>query len=234
MSKLQITMNALQTALADAPNTPTAWVPLRRATVEEALRVLGGIPVALLALGALDNEYGTVPAAPTLTWRYPVLSAEEAAGQGERVFVADEVRTLHVNGSVSAKTTGNGNGAVTVAPAELVTYTQPTRTTGKAAPAPVKATNTWRRIPKPERLTLVCTEIARIADGRTWVTQAEFDRSKPDAMPSASGLTATLDLTWIELVCKALPAAVVPAAQPGKRKAKEPAAPAAEPFRAAA
>jgi hypothetical protein len=96
-------------------------------------------------------------------------------------------------------------------------------------PAPDKTTNTWRRKPKAERLALVCTEIARMAGERTWVTQVEFDRSKPESMPSASSMVQTLGLTWIELVCKALPLAVVPAAQPAKQK--EAAAPAADPFR---
>jgi len=219
MSKLLTTIEALESALADAPNTPSAWVPLRRATVEAAYRVLGSIPVAISILGVLD-ETGEVP-----NWHAEVDRPDEP------VFVADEVRVLLGNGSTSARANGNGNGAATVAPAERLTYTQPA---GKTAPALEKPSNAFRRKPKVERLALVCAELARIADGRTWVTQSEFDRGKPESMPGANAMVATLKLTWIELVRKALPLAVVPAAQPGKRKGKEPAASAAESFRGAA
>ena len=139
----------------------------------------------------------------------------------------------------TARSNGNGNGAVTVAPAERLTYTQPVGTARKTAPALEKPTNGWRRMPKEERLALVCGEIARQAGERTWLTQSEFDRDKPEMMPSASGLVTTLGLTWIGLVSQALPHAVVPAAQPGRPGrppvAKEAAAAdAAEPFREAA
>ena len=221
MNKLQMAIEMLQTALADAPETPTAWVPLRRIAVEEALRMLGNLETivdAVRYLGHFDEE---VPHEVNPPWRYAVLSAEElGTGQSENVAqFAYEVTTAH----------SNGDGAVTVAPAERLTYTQP---------APDKATNGWRRMPKAERLTLVCAEIARQAGDRTWLTQSEFDREKPESMPSASGLTATLGLTWVGLVSQALPRAVVPAAQPGRPGrppvAKEAAAPAAEPFREAA
>lgn len=224
---MKLTMEAMRVALADAPETLTAWVPLRRVAVEEALRMLGNLETivdAVRYLGYFDEE---VPheVNPVPVYRYPVLSAEEAAGQGENVAqFAYEVTT--------ARSNGNGNGAVTVAPAERLTYTQPVGTARKTAPALEKPTNGWRRMPKEERLALVCGEIARQAGERTWLTQSEFDRDKPETMPSASSLTATLGLTWIGLVSQALPRAVVPDAQPFKRK--EPAAPAAEPFREAA
>jgi hypothetical protein len=210
MNKLQLTMDALQTALADAPETPTAWVPLRRVAVEEALRMLGGVGAAVDALRRLESEIDD----DRPVWLDAVVMVDELATQ---------VTTVHTN--------GNGNGAMTIThtPAERLTYTQPARAARKTAPAPDKTTNSWRRKPKAERLALVCAEIARMAGERTWVTQVEFDRSKPASMPSASSMVQTLELTWIELVCKALPLAVVPAAQPAKRK--EPAAPAAEPFR---
>lgn len=227
MNEVRLTMDVMQSALADAPETPTVWVPLRRATVEEALRMLGNLETivdAVRYLGHFDEE---VPheVNPVPVWHYPVLSAEEAADQGENVAqFAYEVTT--------ARSNGNGNGAVTVAPAERLTYTQPVGTARKTAPALEKPTNGFRRRPKEERLELVLAEIARQAGERTWLTQSEFDREKPESMPSASGLTATLGLTWVGLVSQALPRAVVPDAQPFKRK--EPAAPAAEPFREAA
>ncbi len=211
MNKLQMAIEMLQTALADAPETPTAWVPLRRIAVEEALRMLGGVGAAVDALHRLESEIED----DRPVWLDAVVMVDELTTQAA---------PAHVN--------GNGNGAVMVAPAERLTYTQPARAARKTAPAPNKATNSWRRLPKAERLALVCAEIARMAGERTWVTQVEFDRSKPASMPSASSMVQTLELTWIELVCKALPLAVVPAAQPAKRK--EPAAPAAEPFREAA
>lgn len=213
MSKLQTTIEALESALSDVPNTPTAWVPLRRATVEAAHRLLGGIPVALAMLGALDNENGAVPAAPTPTWRYPVLSFEEAASQGEPVFVADEVRVLPGNGSTSARANGNGNGAVTVAPAEQLTYTQPT--------------NTWRRRPKAERLALVKETIARLAVNG-WLTQSEFDRGKPDYMPTGPAHVAAFAMSWSDLVKAALASAEesMPASAEAEVAADE-----AEPFR---
>ena len=223
MSKLQTTMGAMYEALVDVPATPTAWVPLRRATVLEALRLLNGVEAAVAALHMLEDEPET-DSSPT--WRYPVLSAEETAGQ-EGAVIGNGTLTPQASTAIAA----NGNGHVTVEPAKRITYTQPAHSNGKTQPAPDKETNTWRRKPKAERLTLACAEIARIANGRTWVTQAEFDRSKPAEMPTANSLVPTLGLAWIELVCKALPAAVVPAAQPGKRKGKEPAAPAADPFR---
>lgn len=221
MNKLQLTIEALQTALADAPETPTAWVPLRRIAVEEALRMLGGLETTMATLRTIEDGIGNVPG-PAPTWRYPVMSAEEAAGQGENVAqFAYEVTT--------ARTNGNSNGAVTVAPAERLTYTQPARSARKTTPAPDKATNGWRRKPKEERLALVCAEIARIAGDRPWLTQSEFNQGKPESMPKASAMAMTLGLTWVELVCKALPHAVVPAAQPASRKGT--AAPAAETFR---
>ena len=208
MNKLQLTMDALQTALADAPETPTAWVPLRRIAVEEALRMLGGMGATVDALHRLESEIED----DRPVWLDAVVMVDELTTQAA---------TVHVN--------GKSNGAVMVAPAERLTYTQP---------APDKATNGWRRKPKPERLALVCAEIAHQAAGRTWLTQSEFDRDKPETMPSASGLTATLGLTWVGLVSQALPHAVVTAAQPGRPGrppvAKEAAAPAAEPFRAPA
>ena len=230
---MKLTMEAMRIALADAPETLTAWVPLRRVAVEEALRMLGNLETivdAVRYLGHFDEE---VPheVNPVPVWRYPVLSAEEAAGQGENVAQFAEVTT--------ARSNGNGNGAVTVAPTERLTYTQPARVAKPTPPAPEKPTNGWRRMPKEERLELVCAEIARQAGERTWLTQSEFDRDKPETMPSASGLAATLGVTWIGLVSQALLHAVVPAAQPGRPGrppvAKETsAAPAAEPFREAA
>lgn len=202
MNKLQLTMDALQTALADAPETPTAWVPLRRATVEEALRMLGG---------RLESEIEDDR--PVWLEDVPVVKIDKRAYR---------IMATHTNGNGDVM-------AVPVEPAEQLTYTQPARAAQKTTPALEKPTNSWRRKPKAERLALVCAEIARIAGEQTWVTQAEFDRSKPESMSTANSLVSTLGLTWIELVCKALPFAVVPAAQPAKRK--EPAAPAAEPFR---
>ena len=213
MNKLQTTMGSMEEALADVPDAPTAWVPLRRATVEEALRLLGGIPVALSILGALEQATGEVPAFPAPTgWRKPVLSAEEAAAQ-------TVVASGTITGKSGAHSALNGH-----------------------SPAPVtngdRPNNSWRRRPKGERLALVYAEIARQAGDRVWLTQAEFDRDKPSSMPSASSMVSTLGLTWINLVSAALPRAVVPAAQPGRHGrppvAKEPAAPAAEPFREAA
>lgn len=222
---MKLTMEAMRVALADAPETLTAWVPLRRVTVEEALRMLGNLETivdAVRYLGHFDEEMPH-EVNPVPVYRYPVLSVEDPASQGENVAqFAYEVTTAR----------SNGNGAVTVAPAERLTYTQPARAAKPTAPAPEKPTNGFRRRPKAERLELVCAEIARQAGERTWLTQSEFDRDKPEMMPSASSLTATLGLTWIGLVSQALPRAVVPDAQPFKRK--EAAAPAAEPFRQAA
>ena len=218
MSKLLTTMEAMQDMLAGVPEAPGAWVPLRRATVEEALSHLRDLQTVVDALrylgyaGEQPSAYVDVQPTPAPVWRYPVMSAEEVAAAAAPV-----------------------NGSVTISDVAV-------RTNGHSpASAPAshtKPTNGWRRIPKEERLKLVCAEIARQAGDRTWLTQSEFDRDKPETMPSASGLTATLGLTWIGLVSQALLHAVVPAAQPGRPGrppvAKEAAAPAAEPFREAA
>ena len=194
---LLATITALAQALSDAPDAPTAWVPLRRETVEAAWRALGRIPVAMAILNTLDS-YGEVPA-----YEFPLTGS------------------VRGDSSVSARAS-NGNGAtMTVAP-ERKNYVE-------------KPTNGWRRIPKPERLALVYAEIVRQAGGRTWLTQLEFDSNRPETMPSASGLVATLGITWINMVTQALPHAVVPAAQPAMHRAsatgKEPSAPAGESFR---
>ena len=219
MSNLQTTMGAMQDMLAGVPDAPGAWVPLRRATVEAALQHLRDLQTVVDALrylgyaGEQPSAYVDVQPTPAPAWRYPVMSAEEVA---------------------AAAAPANGN--VTLPDAVV-------RTNGHshaAAPARhTKPTNGWRRMAKEERLELVLAEIARQAGERTWLTQSEFDRDKPEMMPSASSMTATLGLTWIGLVSQALPRAVVPAAQPGRPGrppvAKEPsAAPAAEPFREAA
>lgn len=212
MNKLQTTMGSMEEALADVPDAPTAWVPLRRATVLEALRLLNGVEAAVAALRLLEDEPET---APDPAWHYPVLSAEEAAAQ-----------TVAPNGTITAQT----NVACSVLNGH------------SPASAPVvngdRPINSWRRRPKEERLAIVCAEIVRIAGDRVWVTQAEFDRAKPASMPTAGSMVITLGLTWIGLVSKALPHAVVPAAQPARNgqppTAKGAAAPAAERFREAA
>lgn len=221
MSKPQTTMEAMQDMLAGVPDAPGAWVPLRRATVDEALQHLRDLQTvvdALKYLGYAGEQpsaaaYVDVQPTPAPAWRYPVLSAEEAAAQ-----------TVAPNGTITGKSGAHSalNGH---------------------SPAPVtngdRPTNSWRRLPKEERLAQVCAEIARIAGDRVWLTQSEFDRCKPESMPSASSMVSTLGLTWVGLVSKALPRAVVPAAQPGRpvrvsAAKEEPAAPAAEPFREAA
>jgi len=194
---LLATITALAQALSDAPDAPTAWVPLRRETVEAAWLVLGSIPVAMAILNTLDS-YGEVPAYD------PPMAGSMQSGA-----------------SVSARA-GNGNGAMTMVAPERKAYIE-------------KPTNGWRRIPKPERLALVYAEIVRQANGRIWLTQSEFDSNRPETMPSASGLVATLGVTWIDMVAQALPHAVVPAAQPAMHRAsvtgKEPSALAGESFR---
>ena len=219
MSKLLTTMEAMRDMLAGVPDTPGAWVPLRRATGDEALSHLRDLQTVVDALrylgyaGEQPSAYVDVQPTPAPAWRYPVMSAEEVAAAA-----------APANGSVTISDTvvrANGH--------------SPASTPASHA----RATNGWRRMPKAERLTLVCAEIARQAGDRTWLTQSEFDREKPESMPSAIGLTATLGLSWVGLVSQALPRAVVPAAQPGRPGrspvAKEPsAADAVEPFREAA
>ena len=192
MNKLQLTTEALELALADAPNTPTAWVPLRRATVEEALRVLGGVETAVAALRTLERE------------------------------IEDDRPST--NGTLTPQATtaivANGNGHVTLEPAQRITYTQPAHSNGKTQPARDKETNTWRRKPKAERLAIVQATIRQLSvnspDG--WVSQAQFDKGRPNDMPTAGAHVAAFKLAWNDLVKAAL-------------EQKEPAASAADPFR---
>lgn len=89
MSKLQTTMEAMYEAMADVPAVPTAWVPLRRTTVEEALRLLGSVHGVLAPLKALAAELeGESPAMP--------------------------VQALQLNGLATSLLVSNGNGHVTV------------------------------------------------------------------------------------------------------------------------
>ena len=85
MSKLLTTMEAMQDMLAGVPETPGAWVPLRRATVEEALSHLRDLQTVVDALrdlgyaGEQSSAYVDVQPTPAPVWRYPVMSAEEVA-----------------------------------------------------------------------------------------------------------------------------------------------------------
>jgi len=203
MSNLQTTMNAMYEALVDVPAAPTAWVPLRRATVLEAIRLLNGVETAVAALRLLEDEVvaeAPSAAAPAPTWRYPVLSAEEAAAQ-----------TVAPNGTITGKSSAHSalNGH---------------------SPAPVtngdRPNNSWRRRPKEERLTILKETIVALATNG-WLTQQEFDRRKPEWMPSGSTHVAAFGISWRDLVRSVLPGAVT-------IEEEDPAAPAAEPFRGTA
>lgn len=189
MSELTVTMGALTGALADVPESAAAWVPLRRATVEAALRHLNNLQTVVDALRYLgytgDSPHPTANEAPVdvqqapSPWRYPVMSEEEAR-QANRTFVADEVHVLrHVEA------------AVTSVPANGANNDRPT--------------NSWRRKPKTERLAIVRETIGRLATNG-WLTQLDFDRRKPEWMPSGSAHVAAFGISWSELVRSAVPA----------------------------
>lgn len=109
MSKLQTTIDALQGALADVPEAPAAWVPLRRSTVEEALRVLGSVHGVLAPMKALAAEIEGERQKPAAIINVAVGDTTDYGALAKRVVA-------HINGSVSAMSTGNHNGtAVTVA-----------------------------------------------------------------------------------------------------------------------
>lgn len=95
MSKLHTMMEAMKDALADVPEAPTAWVPLRRATVEEALQLLGTVYGVLMPIKALAAEL-----------------------EGERPTMP--VQALQLNGLATSARVSNGNGHVTVLPAAPV------------------------------------------------------------------------------------------------------------------
>ena len=190
MSDLTTTMGAMTGALADVPESATAWVPLRRATVEAALRHLDSLQTVVDALRYLGYADVDVQPAPAPAWRYPVLSAEDAASQGERAFIADEVHMLHAKAD-AGPAPSNG-------------------TAISAAPIPSsddKPTNAWRRRPLAERLEIVRQTIAELATNG-WLTQLDFDRRKPEYMPSGSAHVATFRMSWRDLVQSALPKTV--------------------------
>ena len=203
MNKLQLTMDALQTALADAPETPTAWVPLRRIAVEEALRMLGGVGTAVDALRRLESEIEDDRPA----WLVDTSAIATLAAQATTVIVPNG------NGHVAVMPVEPGDNHVVIHPQaqamwQRITANAPVMDGRKPKahqPAPDKTTNTWRRKPKAERLAIVQQTIAALAVNG-WLTQTQFDQGKPVDMPTGTAHVAAFKMSWNDLVQSALPA----------------------------
>lgn len=192
MSKLLTTMEAMQDMLAGVPEAPGAWVPLRRATVEEALRLLGAMHGVLAPMKALAAELEGERQEPVLLWQ-----------QGADLLVAATETMVH-----------HGNGHMTPVPAEpddnhVVIHPQAgavwQRITGAFAvmDGRKQPRSDWSKLPKEERLAQVQRVIAELAqDGR--LKMSEFDAGRPAGMSTAGAQVVAFGMAWNDLVKSAL------------------------------
>ena len=184
-------------ALDDAPGGEKAWVPLRRGDLVTMLRLLKVMPVmvdaAIQVMATLGADAGISATAIVGGDQHPH-GANGQNGAPAAVVSAWPIHVIPAPLQEAVTTVTEGPTVWATLPEDLAVLSE------QLAAGEVS----WLKTARPARLALVDAVIQELAGDDGELSPAEYDAKRPAYMPTARGLYKMCELSWSQLLEKAL------------------------------